>query len=395
MPPQEETQQDEVIVQANEKTGHVSLRKSETRSSSFTNEGQSTVANKRWILKQYPEGKFDATRDVELETKTIDLLNKQTLLEQEDSLVVKVCAISVDAFIRTRMDKEAYHGGHAINEAVEALGYGTVVLAGPKCGFKVGDEVLGLMPVAEYAVLRNSQGLNKKKTLPRASPTSSLGMLGISGLAAYIGMFVAPPKGPQKGDVVVVSAASGAVGSLAAQMAKQAGAAKVIGVAGGAHKKDYLLNTLKLDGAVDYKHPDKSIEEQLDELCPDGIDFFFDNVGGTLLDAVLKRIRIHGRVCVCGAASQYDTGAINNKSKILGPSHYIMLAEKSASMTGYNMMHYSRKFGEAIAYLAWHYYRGTIQLQEQVENGIEAFPRALEKLFSGGHCGRLIVKFSV
>jgi NADPH-dependent curcumin reductase CurA len=350
------------------------------------------VQNKRWVLKQFPEGKFDAKRDVELEETELDLEHTDTLLEQEDSLIVRVEAVSVDAFIRTRMDKVAYHGGHGLGDTLEAVGYGTVVAAGPKAGFKKGDAVLGMLQAADYAILKSSNGLNKKQTLPYAEPTSSLGMLGLSGLACYIGMFVAPPKGPQKGDVVVVSAASGAVGSLACQMAKQAGASKVIGIAGGEHKRDYLLNTLHIDGAVDYKHPSKSIGEQLDELCPDGIDFFLDNVGGDCLDAVLARIKQGARISVCGAASQYDSGNINDKSKIQGPSHYIMLSEKSASMTGYNMMHYTHKFAAAMTYLAWHHYRKTIHLPEHIEEGVDKFPEALEKLFNGGHCGRLIVK---
>merc|ERR1712038_1041439 len=129
-----------------------------------------------------------------------------------------------------------------------------------------------------------------------------------------------------------------------------------------------------------------------DEQCPNGIDFYFDNVGGDTLNEVLQRINLHSRVVVCGAISQYDTGKINDKSSIRGPSHYIRLAEKSSSMTGYNMMHYSQHFIKAIAWLMWHYYRGNISCPEHVEKGIGSFGSALEMLFSGGHCGRLIVE---
>ncbi len=229
-----------------------------------------------------------------------------------------------------------------------------------------------------------------KMTLPGTDPSASLGMLGISGIAAYIGMFVSPSKIPQKGETVVVSAAAGAVGCIAAQMAKLCGA-RVVGVAGGSKKQQYLLNELKLDGAVDYKSTDKTMGEQLDEACPDGIDFFFDNVGGDILDEVLQRINLHSRIVICGAASQYDSGNINNKSSIVGPSHYVKLAETSSSMSGYNMMHYPKSFIKAAVYLHYHYYRGNIVCPEHTEEGIESFASSLEKLFSGGHIGRLIV----
>merc|ERR1712232_1208860 len=110
--------------------------------------------------------------------------------------------------------------------------------------------------------------------------------------------------------------------------------ARVVGVAGGEIKKKFLLEELKLDAAIDYKCKDKALGEQLDEACPDGIDFFFDNVGGDLLDEVLQRINLRSRIVICGAISQYDSGQINKKSTIKGPSHYVRLAETSSTMSG-------------------------------------------------------------
>ena len=187
-----------------------------------------------------------------------------------------------------------------------------------------------------------------------------------------------------------MSAAAGAVGCVAAQMAKLSGA-RVIGVAGGEMKKKFLLETLKLDAAVDYKCKEKTLGEQLDETCPNGIDFFFDNVGGDVLDEVLQRINLYSRISICGAVSHYNSGRINTKSQIQGPSHYIKLAEKSSSMSGYNMIHHSSSFLKAIAYLLWHYYRGNIDCPQHVEKGIESFGKSIELMFEGGHCGRLIV----
>jgi len=351
------------------------------------NKMASTVSNKKWVLKSYPQGKFTASRDAELIEETLDLGSVP-----DDKIVIEVQALSVDAFVRTMLDetKNVAHGAAGINQPIPALGYGKVIKGNQK--FKEGSVVTGLLGATKYAVVGN-EGLSPHMTLPRAKPTSSLGVLGISGIAAYVGMFVSPSKCPQKGETVVVSAAAGAVGCIAAQMAKLCGA-RVVGVAGGAKKTKFLLEELKLDAAVDYKDETKTLGEQLDEACPDGIDFFFDNVGGDLLDEVLQRINLHSRTVICGAISQYDSGNINNKSAIKGPSHYIKLAEMSSTISGFNMMHYSKFFLSAFRYLAWNYYRGHIVCPEHVENGIESFGSSLENLFAGGHCGRLIVDVS-
>jgi NADPH-dependent curcumin reductase CurA len=350
---------------------------------------KNTLSNKKWTLTAYPEGKFNANRDVTLVEETIDLDHDV----ESNKIVIEVDAVSVDAFIRTMLDIKAYHGAVSLNSPIGAVGYGTVIKAGSDVTtFKEGDIVMGMLQAATYVVVP-CEGLQIKRNLPYVAPTASLGLFGISGLTAYIGMFVSPAKGPQKGETVVVSAAAGAVGCIASQMAKLAGA-RVIGIAGGPIKKKFILEELGLDGAIDYKDTEKSIGKQLDEQCPDGIDFFFDNVGGKTLDAVLERINIWSRISICGAISQYDSGKINEKNLIEGPSHYIKLAEMSSSMTGFNMMHYPTYFTAAITYLAWHHYRGNIKCPEHVEKGLEAFPVALEKLLSGGHCGRLIVDFT-
>jgi NADPH-dependent curcumin reductase CurA len=305
-----------------------------------------------------------------------------------------VCIFLTSFFENTayQLDSESNpaHGSVGIGKPIPALGYGKVVKGNDT--FKEGTVVQGMLKAEKFAVIEDPSraGIMTKMSLPRTDPNSSLGVLGISGIAAYIGMFACPPKGPQKGETVVVSAAAGAVGCIAAQMAKLSGA-RVVGIAGGAKKQKFLLENLKLDAAVDYKSSDKTIGEQLDEACPEGIDFFFDNVGGDVLDEVLQRINLHSRVVICGAVSQYDSGKINSKRSIKGPSHYIRLAETSSTLSGFNMMHFSKYFLKAIGYLMWHYYRGNITCPQHVENGIESFGKSLEKLFSGGHCGRLIV----
>jgi len=346
------------------------------------------LSNRKWVLKAYPQGKFQASRDAKLVEEKI-VLNDIP----KDKIVIEVHALSVDAFIRTMLDenKNESHGGMKLGEPIPALGYGKVVRGNKQ--FKVGSMVTGMLQAATYAVI-SGEGLMPQTVLPRTEPKDSLGLLGISGIAAYVGMFCSPSRYPQKNETVVVSAAAGAVGCIAAQMAKLCGA-RVVGIAGGPLKHKFLLEDLKLDGAVDYKDDKKTVGEQLDAACPDGIDFFFDNVGGDILDEVLQRINLHSRIVICGAISQYDSGNINKKNQIAGPSHYIKVAETSSAISGFNMGHYSKYFLKAFGYLAWHFYRGNIVCPSHVENGIDSFGESLEKLFAGGHCGRLVVDVSV
>ena len=348
------------------------------------NKSVPSLHNQKWILTQHPKEKFNFSTDATLVKEIIDL---ETV--SEDMVVVEVLALSVDAFIRTMLDNtdNHAHGSSGLGKVIPAIGYGKVIKGNAK--FKDGALVTGLLGATKYSI-QNNIGLSPVSVLPGTKPTDVLGVLGISGIAAYVGMFLASPKCPQKGETVVVSAAAGGAGNIAAQIAKLCGA-RVIGIAGGELKQKFLLEELKLDGCIDYKSTTKTITEQLEETCPNGIDFFFDNVGGNILDEVLQKINLHSRVVICGAISQYDSGNINNKHLIRGPSHYIKLAEMSSTMTGFNMMHYSQFFFKAFFYLAWHYLRGNIRSHQHIEYGIEVFGECLENLFSGVNCGRLIV----
>jgi NADPH-dependent curcumin reductase CurA len=185
-----------------------------------------------------------------------------------------------------------------------------------------------------------------------------------------------------------VTGAAGAVGSIAAQLAKSTGA-RVVGIAGGKPKQAFLLDNLKLDGAVDYKDAERNLAHQLDECCPDGIDFVYDNVGGETLDALLERINPNGRVVICGAISQYSGNL--NKGKVQGPSNYLKLAERGAEMKGFNVMQHMYKIPLMLFGMFWLYMRGKVHMTEHIENGIESFPLALQKLFTGGHIGKMLV----
>jgi hypothetical protein len=203
-----------------------------------------------------------------------------------------------------------------------------------------------------------------------------------TGLTAYMG--IRKVGAVRAGETVVVSAAAGAVGSIAAQIAKLDGA-RVIGIAGGPHKVEFLLGDLGLGGAVDYKGED--VDARLRELAPDGIDVYFDNVGGELLDTVLDQIRESARVVICGAISQYQ-----HMNAIRGPALYLRLAERQSRMEGFAVTHFPQHFEEAEVQLATWLASGDLVMREHVEKGIDRFPQALLTLFDGGHTGKLLVE---
>mmetsp|Transcript_24836 Transcript_24836/g.57461 ORF Transcript_24836/g.57461 Transcript_24836/m.57461 type:complete len:295 (+) Transcript_24836:3-887(+) len=288
------------------------------------------------------------------------------------------------------LDEKAYHGRVELGNTMPAMGLGVVVAAGSNNKLKVGSKCLGLLGAQTVAkVTPGPEGPMAVAKLPGVPLSSSLGMLGLTtGFTAWMGIFRVAQK-PKKGDVVVITAAAGAVGHIAAQLALTTGA-KVIGVAGGPEKCDFLTKTLKLDGAIDYKSSTYSVGEQLDALAPDGVDFMLDQVGGEMLDDVLTRVRPNGRIVICGAISQYE-GNLNH-GKVRGPSEYLKLAERGATMKGYNVMQYFSSIPMAIISILWHWNRGNLTCHEHWESGIEEFPNSMEKMFSGGHIGRLLVK---
>lgn len=340
--------------------------------------------NEKWTLKQRPEGLFDPDADVALVREPIDLDDDGCC--GDDQIVVETSHLSVDAFLRTMMDADAYHGSVALGGTVPALGYGRILRAGSGTKLKAGSYVAGMMGAQTHPTLKAAE-VFPMVNLPWMPRTASLGLMGATtGLTAYAGVFYVCPR-PRKGETVVVTAAAGAVGSVAAQLARTTGA-RVVGVAGGKAKGAYLVEELGLDAAVDYKDEERTIEEQLNECCPDGIDFIYDNVGGDTLNALLGKINKGGRVVICGAISQYGKA----RGTATGPSNYIKLAEQGATMKGFNFMMYVHRLPFMLFGMFFLYMRGMVKMTEQVDVGIGSFPMALRKLFTGGNTGKLLVK---
>lgn len=204
----------------------------------------------------------------------------------------------------------------------------------------------------------------------------------MTGMTAYFALLeVGQPKA---GDTVVISGAAGAVGSIVGQIAKIKGC-RVVGIAGGAEKCQYLKDELGFDGVIDYKAED--VLAGLKRECPKGVDVYFDNVGGDILDAVLTRINFKARIVICGAISQY-----NNKEAVKGPANYLSLLVNRARMEGFVVMDYSKDYGKAALEIAGWLASGQVKSKEDVVEGLETFPETLLKLFSGENFGKLVLK---
>lgn len=331
--------------------------------------------NRQIVLRRRPTGRPQAD-DFEMVDRPVPELD-------DGHVVVEVDHLGIDAFIRTTLEEESFHQGARLGGVIPALGVGRVVES-RFAGLDVGDHVFG--PLCSQTFASMPGVAMRKIDVSRVPATAWLGALGLTtGLTAYVGMTrVGRVK---QGDVVVVSAAAGAVGSMAGQIARLLGAATVIGIAGGPEKCRVLVDTLGYDAAIDYRHDD--VEARLRELAPNGIDVFFDNVGGDVLDAVLLNIKEGTRVVICGAISQYD-----DMANVRGPRNYLKLAERHAVMEGFAVFHFADAYEEGERRLADWFVDGSLVLPEHVESGVERFPAALDILMSGGHVGKLLVKVS-
>lgn len=296
---------------------------------------------------------------------------------------VQVAYISVDAGTRTMLVGDGFHQQVGLGKTILAGGVG-VVLESRAEAFQPGQAVRGALGAQTIATVPASV-IEGVEVLPDHALSVHLGALGPStGVTAWIGVnCVAKPKA---GDVFVVSAAAGAVGSIAGQIAKRQGAT-VIGIAGGENKKAFLTERLGFDAGIDYKAED--VTERLKSLAPDGVNVFFDNVGGAVMDAVLDVIAMRSKVVICGAISQY-----NHMDQVVGPSMYLRLAERQSVMEGFAYFHFPEAIPRAKAELADWVKQGDLVIAEEILDGIERYPEALEFMFSGGNLGKLMVRAS-
>ncbi|WP_309890958.1 NADP-dependent oxidoreductase [Archangium sp.] len=298
----------------------------------------------------------------------------------EGELLVKVLYLSLDPAMRGWMNEgKSYIAPVGIGEVMRAGAVGKVI-ASKHPGFAVGDFVSGGFGVQEYA-LSNGKGVIKVDTRFAALPVY-LGTLGMPGLTAYFGLLdIGMPK---QGETVVVSGAAGAVGTVVGQIAKLKGC-RVVGIAGGADKCKYIVDELGFDAAIDYKSED--VKKALRTHCPKGVDVYFDNVGGDILDAVLTQLAFRARIIICGAISQY-----NNTTAVKGPSNYLSLLVNRASMTGMVVFDYADRYGEAAREMAGWMAAGKLKSREDIVEGFQTFPETLLKLFKGENTGKLVLK---
>jgi NADPH-dependent curcumin reductase CurA len=308
--------------------------------------------------------------------------NEAPIPEPADGeVLVRVRYVSFDPAMRGWMeDRPSYLPPVAIGEPMRAGAIGEVVTSRAP-GFAPGELVQGTFGWQDFALARAAGPIPLTKIPAGVPPTWPLGVLGITGLTAYFGMLDLGK--PQAGETVVVSGAAGATGSIAGQLAKIAGA-RVIGIAGGAEKCAWLTKEAHFDAAIDYKG--ESVPARLGELCPKGVDVYFDNVGGEILDAVLARIALRARVVLCGGISSY-----NAASPPPGPRNYMNLVVQRGRMEGFIVLDYLPRFGEGVAALARELQAGRIAHQEDVQHGLENAPRTFLRLFRGENRGKQIL----
>ena len=301
----------------------------------------------------------------------------------EGEFLVRNLYLSLDPAMRAWMtDVRSYVPPVQIGEVMRGGTVGRVVESRHP-GFDQGELVLGAFGWQDYAVSDGGGMMPVNKVPDGVPPTMPLGVLGLTSLTAYFGLKeIGQPK---EGDTVVISGAAGATGSVAGQLAKHWGC-RAIGIAGGSEKSEWLTKELGFDEAIDYKSED--VYKRLRELCPKGLDVFFDNVGGEILEAALGNLAMHARVILCGAISNYNAEAP------AGPRNYMNLLVRRSRMEGFVVFDYFPRTDEAMAELVPLVTSGKIRYREDIRDGLEAAPIALCDLYTGAHKGKLLVKIA-
>ncbi len=334
-----------------------------------------TRRNRQIVLAERPVGAVTESCFAEVERELPALGEGEALLQ--------VRYLGIDPTIRGWLNERGnYMPGVAIGECVRSNGVGVVVETNNPQEYPLGRAFMHLTGWQEYCVVQ-ADPFPPITMLPEGVQlTDVLGVLGHIGITAYVG--VLEVARPQPGETFVVSAAASSVGSIAGQIAAMQGA-RVIGIAGSRAKCAWVVDELGFDACIDYKTED--VAARLKELAPKGVDIFFDNVGGELLDTVLRRLALHARVVLCGDISTYDVASppppLRNVRYLMG---------KRARMEGFNTLDHWDRYEQAAAQLASWLADGRLRTREQVLDGLERAPEALVRLFKGEHLGKLVVR---
>ena len=337
----------------------------------------STTLNKQWQLASRPSGEATADNFRLVETPLPELADGQVL--------VRHYYLSLDPYMRGRMnDAKSYAQPQALDAV---MGGGTVgeVVASRHAGFAVGDKVVGMGGWQQYSIVdANQRGVLSKVDATHIPLSAFLGAVGMPGVTAWYGLMKI--IAPKAGETVVVSAASGAVGSVVGQLAKQRGC-RAVGLAGGPEKCGFVVDKLGFDACIDYKaHPDlKSLSAALKAACPQGIDGYFENVGGVTLDAVLQRMNAFGRIAMCGMISGYDGQPI-----ALQQPQLILVSR--LLVQGFIVSEHMDVWPEALKELGTLVATGKLKFRESIAEGIEAAPQAFLGLLKGKNFGKQLVK---
>lgn len=328
--------------------------------------------NKQLLFVKRPRGEADAST-WSLETNPIPEI-------KEGEILIKQHYVSLDPAMRGWMNEgKSYIEPMEIGSVMRAGSVGEVV-ASKNEKFRVGEFVSGHGGVQQYVA---TDGKGFYQVDPKLAPLPKyIGALGMPGMTAFFG--IQEVGKIKEGDIVVVSGAAGAVGSIVGQIAKIKGC-HVVGIAGGPEKCAYVVDELGFDACIDYKN--KDVKAQLKKECPEGLDVYFDNVGGEILDIALGRLRMHARIVICGAISQY-----NNKEAVKGPSNYLSLLVNRATMQGMVVFDWADRYKEGARQMGQWMAEGKLKTREDVYEGIENFPETYNRLFTGNKKGKLVLK---
>jgi NADPH:quinone reductase len=328
--------------------------------------------NREIILTARPKGMVDLSHFS---------LVKSTLPElKEGEVLVRTLYLTVDPYMRGRMnDTPSYIEPFALNKPLVGGVVGKVEES-KSAKFKPGDVVLGFLNWADYTI---ADAKVVQKLVPQQSPISTaLGVLGMPGMTAFFGLLdIGQPK---RGETLLVSGAAGAVGSLVGQIGKIKGC-RVVGIAGGEEKVNYLLNDLGFDAAIDYKQ--RGFADDLKQACSSGIDVYFDNVGGEITDQALKWLNLHARIVICGQISLY-----NLEKPDIGPRNWWLLLTRRAMAKGFIVSDYAERFPEGLIQMSQWIEQGKIEFRETITEGLENAPAAFIGLFKGENIGKQLVK---